>query len=108
MCAVSCDGALCGVDHLRLKPKDGSDPVRASGVRGVRLLLALSGHSTVGLQCPLLGVKQTSHLRTRMSAFDPKRTSVLGFRDFNLYTRAHLKRGMQQGSQIRFGRLERL
>ena len=30
-----------------------------------------------GAACPLLGVKQTSFLQRRMSAYDPKRTSGL-------------------------------
>jgi two-component system cell cycle response regulator DivK len=37
-------------------------------------LLAQSGHPTVVCQCPLLGVRQTSHFQRVMSAFDPKRT----------------------------------
>jgi hypothetical protein len=37
-------------------------------------LLALSGHSASTRQCPLLGVKRTSHLTGAMSAFDPKQT----------------------------------
>jgi hypothetical protein len=36
--------------------------------------VAQSGHFTAEFRCPLLGVKQTSQIRTVMSAFDPKRT----------------------------------
>jgi hypothetical protein len=39
------------------------------------LLMALSGHHDCAA-CPLLGVKRTSRKRRRMSAFDPKRTSL--------------------------------
>ena len=39
-----------------------------------RPLLAQSGHPDALSRCPLLGVKQTSHLTAAMSAFDPKRT----------------------------------
>ena len=38
------------------------------------LLLAQSGHSSGASQCPLSGVKQTSHGPLAMSASDPKRT----------------------------------
>ena len=34
----------------------------------------LSGHSANEFRCPLLGAKRTLRGRTRMSAFDPKRT----------------------------------
>src|SRR5262249_36886670 len=37
-------------------------------------LLAHSGHRHPLSQCPLLGVKRTSHGLAGMSAFDPKRT----------------------------------
>jgi hypothetical protein len=40
-------------------------------------LLALSGHRRAANQCPLSGVKQTSRFDCAMSAFDPKRTSVI-------------------------------
>ena len=40
-------------------------------------LMAQSGHPAPEFQCSLLGVKRTSHLTGAMSAFDPKRTSVV-------------------------------
>jgi hypothetical protein len=43
-------------------------------LRCMSLILAQSGHSIVGRQCPLLGVKRTSTGGDPMSAFDPKRT----------------------------------
>ena len=39
-------------------------------------LLAQSGHGLVHCTCPLLGVKQTWPFALRMSAYDPKRTSI--------------------------------
>src|SRR5262245_48159989 len=41
-------------------------------------LLAQSGHPWLHRTCPLSGVKQTCCFAVHMSAFDPKRTSVLG------------------------------
>jgi hypothetical protein len=37
--------------------------------------MAQSGHSSVAVQCPLLGVKRTSKFKSVTSAFDPKQTS---------------------------------
>ena len=37
-------------------------------------LMALSGHFTCTDECPLLGAKQTSLIRSPMSGNDPKRT----------------------------------
>jgi len=45
-------------------------------LRRICLLLAQSGHPAALTQCPLLGVKRTSFRLRRMSAYDPKRTSV--------------------------------
>jgi len=42
--------------------------------------MALSGHVARAAECPLLGVKRTSHGHAAMSAFDPKRTSELRWR----------------------------
>ena len=38
--------------------------------------MAQSGHCELHCTCPLLGVKRTSLFALRMSAFDPKRTSI--------------------------------
>ena len=38
-------------------------------------LLALSGHSRHGCQCPVSGVKRTWPIAVQMSANDPKQTS---------------------------------
>jgi hypothetical protein len=42
-------------------------------------LLAQSGHADTLNRCPLLGVKRTSQLLSRMSANDPLRTSAVQF-----------------------------
>ena len=41
-------------------------------------LLAQSGHGLVHRTCPLLGVKRTCRFALQMSAYDPKRTLVIG------------------------------
>ena len=43
-------------------------------LRAIICLLAHSGHPDRAPKCPLSGVKRTSQLKVRMSAFDPKRT----------------------------------
>jgi hypothetical protein len=59
--------------HRRLKALREADMPNQSGC----LLSAQSGHSDALNQCALSGVKQTSVERYKISAYDPKRHSVL-------------------------------
>src|SRR6516165_10366334 len=61
-----------GVSHAVLASSSGTVVAQTRQC----LLLAQSGHYATEFQCPLLGVKRTSIGRCRMSAFDPKRTSL--------------------------------
>src|SRR5262245_9485711 len=55
-------------------------------------LLAQSGHRLVHRTCPLLGVKRTWLVGCKMSAFDPKRTSMVRLTPFQGYRVAADKR----------------